>query len=157
MLTRVGKITFDGRSLDVYYADKDEPFFLAFDVVKMLGYNNVKEITALCEPDEIVSEETTGLFDGFKTTMTFLSEHGLYNVLSQSRAVLARKWRKIIHQELINMRKEKNRDISQQFDYWNDMLDDLYFDEEKGVMMQSITTQGGDVIQVPYRKENNYV
>ena len=153
MYQKTGKITFDGHSLDVYYADDDEPAFLAYDVMRMLGYSQITEVLALCEPDEVFNAKVTPVVDGFSFKMDLLTEHGLYNVLSQSRAVLARKWRKIIHQELINMRKEKDRDISQQFDYWNDMLDDLYFDEEKGVMMQSVTTQGGDVIQVPYRME----
>lgn len=30
------------------------------------------------------------------------------------------------------------------------MLDTIYYDEETGLLMQSITVQGGDVDQIPY-------
>lgn len=41
-------------------------------------------------------------------------------------------------------------DIIQQFDEWNDALDDIYIDEETGIMMQSVTIVDGDVEQVPF-------
>jgi hypothetical protein len=43
--------------------------------------------------------------------------------------------------------------VVQQFDEWDHALDDLYFDEETQMLMRSVTVQGGDVIQVPYRQE----
>ena len=32
-------------------------------------------------------------------------------------------------------------------------MDNIYFDEETGQLMQSVTVPGGDVIQLPYEKE----
>lgn len=32
-------------------------------------------------------------------------------------------------------------------------MDNIYFDEETGQLMQSVTVPGGDVIQIPYEKE----
>ena len=71
-------------------------------------------------------------------------------MLSQSRKPIARKWRRIIHEELIRLRKSRGNDIVEQFEEWDHELDTIYIDEETGMMMQSVTVQGGDVIQVPY-------
>lgn len=62
-------------------------------------------------------------------------------------------WRRVVHDELINMRKEKGRNITEQFEEWDHAMDNIYFDEETGQLMQSVTVPGGDVIQIPYEKE----
>ena len=82
----------------------------------------------------------------------FITENGLYNVLSQSRKPIARKWRRIIHDEIIRLRKSHNMDILMQFEKWDHELDTLYIDEETDILMQSVTVQGGDVEQVPYEQ-----
>ena len=66
---------------------------------------------------------------------------------------IARSWRRVVHDELINMRKEKGRNIAEQFEEWDHAIDNIYFDEETGQLMQSVTVPGGDVIQIPYEKE----
>ena len=66
---------------------------------------------------------------------------------------IARSWRRVVHDELINMRKEKGRNITEQFEEWDHAMDNIYFDEETGQLMQSVTVPGGDVIQIPYEKE----
>ena len=152
MIERVGIITFDNMELDVYSSMR-EPLFLAWDVAASLGYGDVPRMTEVLETGEYFKLKINAKDFG-EATAVVLTESGLYNAMSQSRVVMARKWRKIIHEELIRIRKESGKTIGQQFDEWDAMLDDLYFDEEKGTMMQSITTQGGDVVQVPYRKEN---
>lgn len=76
----------------------------------------------------------------------------MYNILSQSRKPIARKWRRVIHNELIRLRKVRNFDIMQQFEEWDHELDTLYIDPDTGILMQSVTIQGGDVIQVPYNQ-----
>lgn len=150
MIEKVGVIKFDEKTLDVY-SSMDEPLFVAYDVATLLGYEDVKGIEGFCEKDEFVIKIV--FLDGEKSAVTFLTEHGLYNVLSQSRNLTARKWRKIIHEQLIQTRRENNYDISGQFENWNDQLDSLYYDEETDTMMQSITVPGGDVIQVPFNRE----
>ena len=50
------------------------------------------------------------------------------------------------------MRRSRGLDIIAQFDEWDHVLDTLYFDEETGILMQSVTVQGGDVEQVIYEK-----
>ena len=87
---------------------------------------------------------------GQRRLVWFVTEIGLYNILSQSRVTTARKWRQIVHQQLIDMRKERGKDIVEQFEEWDNMLDDIYYDEETGMLMQSVTVAGGDVEQIPF-------
>lgn len=148
----VGTIKFDNCFLDVYQS-LDQPLFKASDVAKMIGYSegNTWKLTEMCEVDEKLVLPT--VVSGQKRGVTFVTETGLYNILSQSRKPIARKWRRVIHDELIRMRKARNFNILEQFAEWDHYLDDIYFDEETGMMMQSVTVQGGDVIQVPWVPE----
>lgn len=34
-------------------------------------------------------------------------------------------------------------------------MDNIYFDEETGKLMQSVTVQGGDVEQIPYEEDSD--
>lgn len=88
---------------------------------------------------------------GQRRSVSFVNEHGLYSILSQSRKEIARAWRRVVHDELINLRRTKGFDISEQFDEWNNAMDNIYFDESTGQLMQSVTTPGGDVEQIPYK------
>lgn len=146
----VGCIKFDKRNLDVY-SSLDEPIFKAIDIARMIDYSggNVWKMLEMCEEDEKLNLPL--VVAGQRRTVSFVTETGLYNVLSQSRKPIARKWRRIIHDQLISMRKERNMDILQQFDEWDHELDTLFIDEETGILMQSVTVQGGDVEIVPYR------
>lgn len=87
---------------------------------------------------------------GQKRQVTFITETGLYNVLSQSRKPLARAWRRIVHEELIALRRSQGKNVAEKFDEWDRLADNIYFDEERGCLMRSVTVQGGDVEQVPY-------
>lgn len=146
---KVGTIRFDNHCLDVY-SDVNEPLFKAVDVAKLIDYSagNTWKMLELCEHDEKLNLPM--VVAGQRRAISFVTELGLYNILSQSRKPIARKWRRIVHDELINMRKSKSMDILAQFDVWDSILDDLYIDPETGILMQSITVQGGDVDQVPF-------
>lgn len=148
----VGTIKFGNKLLYVY-GSLDAPLFRASDVADMIDYSNGNTwgMLQMCEEDEKLNLPI--VVAGQKRTVSFLTETGLYNVLSQSRKQIARGWRRIIHNELIALRKSRDKNIIEQFDDWNHELDDIYFDENTGMMMQSITVQGGDVIQVPYEEE----
>ena len=147
----VGHITFDKKQLDVYFS-LDNPLFLASDVANMIDYSegNTWKMLEMCEQDEKLNLPL--VVAGQRRSVSFVTENGLYNILSQSRKPIARKWRRIIHDELINLRKSRGFDIAQQFEQWDHELDTIYFDEETGMMMQSVTVVGGDVIQVPYEE-----
>ena len=51
--------------------------------------------------------------------------------------------------------RTKGRNIAEQFEEWNHALDNIYFDEETGKLMQSVTVQGGDVEQIPYEEDSD--
>lgn len=143
-----GTITFGDRMLPVY-SSVNEPLFRASDIANMIDYSagNTYKMLEMCEDDEKLNLPL--VVAGQRRNVSFVTENGLYNILSQSRRPIARKWRRIVHDELIEMRKSRGKDIISQFDDWNDKLDAIYYDEETGVMMQSVTIQGGDVIQIP--------
>jgi prophage antirepressor-like protein len=146
----VGVISFDNKLLNVYVS-LDEPIFKASDIATMIDYSdgNTWKMLEVCEEDEKLNLPM--VVGGQRRTISFVTETGLYNILSQSRKPIARKWRRVIHDELIRLRKSRNMDILEQFQEWDHALDDIYFDEETGMMMQSVTVQGGDVIQVPFK------
>lgn len=150
----VGQIKFDGYILDVYN-DLNVPFFLAVEVAKLLDYSagNTAEMLRVLEPDEhlLVTLQRSGQ----RRQVRMISEIGLYNILSQSRKPIARKWRRIIHSNLVMMRRNNRLTIDGQFEEWDAMLDDLYIDPETGILMQSVTVRGGDVEQIPYKEKLN--
>lgn len=71
--------------------------------------------------------------------------------LAQSRKTLARAWRRVIHEELIALRRSRGKNISEQFEDWDHQADTIYFDEATGMLMRSVTVPGGDVEQVPFK------
>ena len=148
----VGEIKFDNRTLDVY-SSVNEPIFRATDVAKMIEYSdgNTWKLLEMCEEDEKLILPM--VVAGQTRQISFVTERGLYNILAQSRKPIARKWRRVVHDQLIRLRKARGLDIMKQFDEWDHELNTLYFDEETGILMQSVTVQGGDVEQVPYEKE----
>lgn len=148
----VGTINFDNRLLDVYES-LDEPLFRAADVADMIGYSptNRTKMLELCEADEKL--QLTMVIAGQRRNVSFVTERGLYDILEQSRKPIARKWRRVINNELIAMRKTRNLDILAKFEEWGHELDNIYFDEETGIMMESINVPGGDVEQVIFRGE----
>ena len=145
----VGTIKFDNKLLDVYRT-LNNPLFRATDVANMIQYSegNTWKLLELCEEDEKLNLPT--VVAGQTRTVSFVTETGLYNILAQSRKPTARKWRRVVHEELVKLRKARGMDILQQFDEWERLAEDLYFDEETGILMRSVTVQGGDVEQVPY-------
>ena len=149
---KVGTIGFGNVKLDVYNS-LDNPIFKVTDVATAIHIPEEKfwSVISMCESDEIVLMPTAMDDNGF--ARIYITESGLYNVLSQSKELIARKWRRVIIKELIELRKFRDMDIVDQFDEWDHMLDDVYFDEDRQELMVSVLTRGGDVIQVPYGSE----
>lgn len=145
----VGTINFGGRALDIYDS-LDEPLFKAVDVAKIIDYSagNTTWMLNVCEEDEKLLLDI--LSAGQRRKVAFVTEMGLYSILAQSSKPIARKWRRVVHEELIDLRRSRNLNFMQQMQQWEHAMDDIFFDGE-GRMMQSITVAGGDVEQVPYR------
>ena len=148
-MTKIGTIRFNNQKLDVY-GTIDQPCFIAVDVAKVIDYSNgnTEEMIRCLENDE--SFKSTIIRGGQNRKVLMISELGLYNVLSQSRKPIARMWRRVVHQQLIDNRKSRGLKIEDQFDEWDDLLESIYIDPTTGILMQSVTVQGGDVEQVPY-------
>lgn len=90
--------------------------------------------------------------------MLAINELGIYEALFASRRLEARKFRMWAGTVMQKLRKNvglqqyevmrmTEPDIQDEIDY---ILDTLYWDEERGCIMQSVTVQGGDVDQVPF-------
>lgn len=90
--------------------------------------------------------------------MLVVNEIGIYEALFASRRLEARKFRRWTASVLQKLRgyvglegyealRLTDKDIQDEIDH---ILDCLYFDEETGKLMISVTVQGGDVDQVPF-------
>lgn len=108
-------------------------------------------------PSKYINNEDRSDFQ--KTVyMLAVNELGIYEALFASRKLEARKFRMwagtvmkklrssvgLQGYEVMQMTKP---DIQEQIDW---VLDSLYWDEERGCVMQSVTVQAGDVIQEPF-------
>lgn len=146
----VGKISFLSARVSVW-GSLDEPLFKLGDVAKAIDYseNNTYRLKTLLEEDEYL--ELPVVVAGQRRKVIFVTETGLYNLLAQSRKPIARIWRRIIFEQLIDLRRSRGNDIVEQFDEWELMADDIYYDDETGEIMMSVMTPGGDVEQVSYK------
>ena len=144
----VGNIKFMDHTLPVYDS-LDEPKFKASDIATAIDYSdgNVWKMLEMCEADEKLNLPL--VVAGQRRSVSFVTEIGLYNILSQSRKPIARAWRRIIHEELIALRITRGKNIAEQFEDWDKQADAIYFDEGTGMLMQSVTVPGGDVEQIP--------
>ena len=90
--------------------------------------------------------------------MLAVNEIGIYEALFASRRLEARKFRLWSANVMQKLRKNvglkqyevmrmTEPDIQEQIDC---ILDTIYYDEETGMLMQSVTVQGGDVEQIPF-------
>lgn len=145
----VGSVIFQDKTLPIY-SSLDVPLFRATDVAKLIEYSdgNVWKMLELCEADERLTIPM--VVGGQRRSVSFITETGLYNILAQSRKPIARAWRRVVHEELIALRKSRGKNVAEQFQDWDDAAESIYFDEETQMMMQSVTVAGGDVEQVPY-------
>ena len=90
--------------------------------------------------------------------MLAINEEGIYEALYASRRLEARKFRRWsanvmkklrakVGLEQYEVMKMTDPDIQDSID---NILDTLFWDEETGHLMQSVTVQGGDVEQIPF-------
>lgn len=94
--------------------------------------------------------------------MLAVNEIGIYEALFASRRLEARKfrlWSTTVLQKLrsqigleqYEVMRMTEPDIQDEIDH---MLDNLFYDEETGILMESVTVEGGDVIQVPFGEDD---
>lgn len=94
--------------------------------------------------------------------MLAVNEIGIYEALFASRKLEARKfrlWSATVLQKLrsqigleqYEVMRMTESDIQDEIIH---MLDNLFYDEETGTLMESVTVEGGDVIQVPFGEDD---
>lgn len=90
--------------------------------------------------------------------MLAVNEIGIYEALFASRRLEARKFRRWTASVLQKLRSRvgleqyqvmrmTDSDIQEEIDR---MMDNVFWDEEKGMLMESVTVPGGDVDQLPF-------
>lgn len=90
--------------------------------------------------------------------MLAVNEIGIYEALFASRRLEARKFRRWSAEVMKKLRtnvglegyqvmRMTDPDIQEKID---NILDTIFYDPDTGVLMQSVTTLGGDVDQVPF-------
>lgn len=90
--------------------------------------------------------------------MLAVNEIGIYEALYASRRLEARKFRrwsasvmqklrKCVGLEGYEVMRMTDPEVQEDIDH---ILDTLYYDEETGILMQSVTVAGGDVEQIPF-------
>ena len=146
----VGQIRFDGYILDVYNS-LDEPLFRAAEVAKLIDYSTGKtsQMLDMIEQDEHLL--TVLQVAGQRREVRMVTELGLYNILSQSRKPIARKWRRIVHSNLILLRKQNQLTIEDQFEeYKKDSgpyimgIDLARGEDEVGYFVEEYEKESGD-------------
>ena len=130
-----------------------------------------KDISQRLDPDMmervLVESDSTSVEPSLNTRkrgewkthwMLAVNEIGIYEALFASRRLEARKfrrWSATVLQKLRNqvgleqyeVMRMTEPEIQEDIDH---LLDTLFYDEETGKLMQSVTVQGGDVEQVPF-------
>lgn len=113
---------------------------------------------------EVCDHNLTGVTSRARKTydMIAISEEGVYQALFSSRRLEARKFqmwafdvlkklRRNVGLEQYEVMRMTEPDIQDEIDY---LLDSIYYDEETGILMESVTVEGGDVIQVPFGEDD---
>lgn len=109
---------------------------------------------------DVSDHNSTGVSSRARKTQDMLAvnEIGIYEALFASRRLEARKFRRWSAEVMKKLRskvglagyevmKMTEPDTQDKIDW---ILDSLYYDEETGLIMQSVTVPGGDVDQIPF-------
>ena len=110
------------------------------------------------ESSNIPSKDIRSRGDNETRWMLAVNEIGIYEALYSSRKLEARKFRRWSATVMQKLRKHVGLEgyevmrmtedsVQEEIDHF---LDDIFYDEETGMLMQSVTVAGGDVIQEPF-------
>lgn len=145
-----------------FIEQNDEWWAILKDICDALNLQ-VAKVAQRLEPDMMLRvpvevEVPSKHVDSQTFWMLAVNEIGIYEALFASRRLEARKfriWSANIMQKLrrtvglegYQVMQMTDPDVQAQID---DILDTLFWDEEKKCVMRSVTVQGGDVEQVPF-------
>ncbi|HFI0104760.1 TPA: BRO family protein [Streptococcus suis] len=105
--------TFHGQPLNIYGSEQ-EPYFMARDIAEMIDYqktaqgkyNTAKMLTMVDEDEKIKGIPNSHTLINSGTTVWFLTEQGLYEVLFQSRKPKAKEFKKVVKNILKEIRTQ---------------------------------------------------
>lgn len=131
-----------------------------FKVSQRLGKDMVTKVAI--DVSDIPSKYVRSRGDNKTRYYTAINEVGIYETLFASRKVQAREFRRWTATVLQKLRghiglqpyeamRMTEKDIQDDIDHF---LDDLFYDQETGKWMMSVTVQGGDVEQVEFEDQN---
>lgn len=129
-----------------------------FKIAQRLNPDMLTRVTV--EVSDIPSKYNRSRGDNITRSMLAVNELGIYEALFASRKLEARKFRmwagtvmqklrKNVGLEQYEVMRMTEPEIQDEID---DILDTLFYDEETGKLIQSVTVQGGDVEQVPFEE-----
>ena len=129
-----------------------------FKIAQRLNPDMLTRVTV--EVSDIPSKYNRSRGDNITRSMLAVNELGIYEALFASRKFEARKFRmwagtvmqklrKNVGLEQYEVMRMTEPEIQDEID---DILDTMFYDEETGKFMQSVTVQGGDVEQVPFEE-----
>ena len=118
-------------------------------------------IRVLVKTSEVDSTNIRSRGENKTRWMLAVSEEGIYEALYASRRLEARKFRRWSASVMRRLRQSvgleqyqvmqmTDPEIQDEIDH---ILDTLFWDEETGRLMQSVTVAGGDVEQIPFEDE----
>lgn len=153
---------------DIRFVDvKGEWFAILKDICDALGLKS-KDISqrldtemmtrVQIEASNVVSNDVRSPGENKTRWMLAINELGIYEALFTSRKLEARKfrrWSATVMQKLrdrvglegYEVMRMTEPEVQADIDH---ILDTLYWDEDKKMVMQSVTVQGGDVEQIPF-------
>ena len=153
---------------DIRFVEKDgEWWAILKDICDALDLKTFK-VSQRLEPDmmtrvkvessNIPSKDIRSRGENETRWMLAVNEIGIYEALYSSRKLEARKFRRWSATVMQRLRKHAGLEgyevmrmtedsVQEEIDHF---LDDIFYDEETGMLMQSVTVAGGDVIQEPF-------
>ena len=129
-----------------------------FKIAQRLNPDMLTRVTV--EVSDIPSKYNRSRGDNITRSMLAVNELGIYEALFASRKLEARKFQRWTTTVLRKLRKNvglegyevmrmTEPEIQDRVDH---ILDTLFWDDEKKMLMRSVTVQGGDVEQVPFEQ-----
>lgn len=148
---------------DIRFVEKDgEWYAILKDICDALDLRTAK-VSERLDPDMMIRvpvgvEVPSKDVDSQTYWMLAVNELGIYEALFSSRRLDARKFRRWSTTVMKRLRQQvglqgyevmrmTEPEIQEDIDH---ILDTLFYDEETGQLMQSVTVQGGDVEQIPF-------
>lgn len=129
-----------------------------FKIAQRLNPDMLTRVTV--EVSDIPSKYNRSRGDNITRSMLAVNELGIYEALFASRKLEARKFRMWAGTVMQKLRKNVGLEQYEVMhmtepeiqDEIDNILNTLFYDEETGKLMQSVTVQGGDVEQVPFEE-----